>query len=59
MAEVLEDIENTCLCERFKTKGFDYGQKHPQKGVCEAGSRWTIPSVMARIALTKWEDLKK
>lgn len=33
---------DTCLCERFKTKGFDYGEKHPRLKV-EKGTRLNTP----------------
>lgn len=38
--EALEYCSKACQCSRFKTKGFDYGQKHPTLGV--AGEMVTI-----------------
>lgn len=43
---LLEDINNACLCERFKTKGFDYGQKHRLLGPPDMGARWNTPKAL-------------
>ena len=42
--EALDYVEEACLCERFKTKGFDYHEKHKYMGKCESGKRWLSPS---------------
>jgi hypothetical protein len=37
----------SCLCERFKTEGFDYGETHPVLGI-ENGARFNTPKVMIK-----------
>jgi uncharacterized Rossmann fold enzyme len=38
-----------CVCERFKTPGFDYGERHEKLGEPEQGKRWlTVEDLAAR-----------
>lgn len=32
-----------CLCKRFRTKGFNYGETHPRMGKAGVGERWMTP----------------
>lgn len=48
LLHLMQYVQKSCLCERFKTKGFDYSQKHPYLGKCDGGQRWLTPAVMAR-----------
>lgn len=41
--EIIQYCYDACLCERFSTKGFDYGQNHPVFGKPEKGSRPYTP----------------
>lgn len=45
--KLIQAMYESCLCERFKTKGFDYGEIHPKKGRPNIGSRWNTPEVLA------------
>lgn len=47
----LKHTEEFCLCERFKTNGFDYGETHRYMGAPKTGSRWLTPRVVATQAL--------
>lgn len=49
--EALEEVNRHCVCDRFKTKGFDYGEAHPLMGKPKAGARWLTPQDIARAAL--------
>lgn len=40
--KLIETVYETCLCERFKTYGFDYGEKHPRLDI-KSGSRRNTP----------------
>lgn len=51
--EALQKVSDSCLCERFKTKGFDYGEKHPHLGNPPMAERWNTPLVMIKSVLTK------
>ena len=53
LREALEYMDKSCLCERFKTKGFDYGQNHKRMGKCDAGGRWITPRDKAKQALNQ------
>lgn len=52
MRTALEYVKDACLCERFKTKGFDYGQSHPVLGKAGAGQRWWTPPDEASATLS-------
>lgn len=41
--DALAHVQKLCVCERFKTKGFDYREVHPNLGKADSGSRWTEP----------------
>lgn len=59
MSEALEDIEKHCLCERFETKGFDYGELHLRLGKPGVGKRWITPSDVAHQAKMKADAIAK
>jgi len=42
-AYLIQYIYDTCLCERFKTKGFDYHENHPKRDKGNGGSRPATP----------------
>lgn len=48
----LQRIENSCLCERFKTDGFDYGEDHKKLGKPSSGCRWLTPLDIIQAAKT-------
>jgi hypothetical protein len=50
LVEVVKDYKNiikythdTCLCKRFETNGFDYGEKHPNRETNNGGMRPKTP----------------
>jgi len=43
LAELIQDIYDICLCERFETYGFDYNEKHPNRPSANKGSRPKTP----------------
>src|SRR4051812_25876718 len=51
MRKMLVDCSDHCLCERFKTKGFDYGEEHFLLGKPKPGARWRTPRDMIAIKL--------
>jgi septal ring factor EnvC (AmiA/AmiB activator) len=48
--QVIEQVQNHCLCER-SSYGFDYHEKHRKLGPPESGKRWLTPVDMARTYL--------
>lgn len=54
---LIQDIYDICLCERFKTEGFDYHEKHPRRKDNNGGSRPFTPRnlIENRIGY-KWEE---
>lgn len=59
LEKMLIDIKESCLCERFKTKGFDYGEDHKRMGKPEFGARWVAPRERIFLMLTELEEWKK
>lgn len=53
--EALKLAKEHCLCERFKTKGFDYQQNHTNLGKPRGGSRWNTPKDIIEEALKELE----
>ena len=47
LERLILNIYEACLCERFKTKGFDYGENHLVLG-SETGSRFSTPRDMIK-----------
>lgn len=50
----LEHTNEYCLCERFKTPGFDYGEEHRYRGKAGAGKRWLTPKDKVQAVLAKY-----
>lgn len=42
--ETIKKMDQHCLCQRFVTFGFDYGEIHERLGKPKAGARWHAPS---------------
>lgn len=59
LKKAAEYTVKACLCKRFKTKGFDYHEKHPYMGKCDGGSRWVTPSDMATQVLNSLPSFDK
>lgn len=55
MRKALEYVEKACLCERFKTKGFDYGEKHPRLEH-KVGARHCSPYIYAREVIASLKE---
>ena len=54
---LIEYVYGTCLCERFKTKGFDYHEKHPNRDDNNGGSRPSTPRDMIETMIGfKWSE---
>lgn len=51
-ANALKHTEEFCLCTR-NTKGFDYGEAHPEMGKPKIGARWLTPRDTAEKALAQ------
>lgn len=58
MVLALEHAKDFCVCERFKTEGFDYGETHPRQGKSEAGKRWLTPKDKIMNVLSAWQKFK-
>jgi hypothetical protein len=43
LEQLLNDAHKHCLCARFETKGFDYGEEHRTLGEPDLGARWLTP----------------
>ena len=59
--KLINNINDACLCNRFQTKGFDYGEDHPRLGN-EIGSRFNTPRDMIEGTIGfkwKYKDKKK
>lgn len=54
-----EHLKKLCVCKRFKTKGFDYGQIHPVLGKCGIGMRWTEPLDQINLAQKKFIQIEQ
>lgn len=51
LRDAVEHTNEFCLCERFKTMGFDYNEDHKNKGRAKMGGRWLTPRDVAKSAL--------
>ncbi len=49
--EALEHTDKFCVCERFKTPGFDYSETHKRQGKPGIGKRWLTPRDVIRDCL--------
>lgn len=56
--EALEFVDELCLCRRFKTKGFDYGETHEKVGKAGVGERYITPKDKVFFALAEIERLR-
>lgn len=54
--EGIKKMEQHCLCERFATHGFDYGEKHLKLGAPRLGARWHTPPAIAMVAIKDIEE---
>lgn len=56
--QLIKNIYESCLCERFKTKGFDYHEKHQRLG--EGAGRFFTPRELVENGIGfKWRYLKE
>lgn len=53
--ELIIDCYKHCRCQRFETKGFDYGEEHGLLGKPGVGKRWLTP----RDLIDAWRVKKK
>ena len=51
LRDAVEHTNEFCLCERFKTMGFDYNEDHKNKGRAKMGGRWLTPRDVTKSAL--------
>lgn len=51
--EALKFTKEMCLCRRYKTEGFDYGETHRKAGKAGMGERWLTPQDKVIYALSK------
>lgn len=55
--DIIQNIYDICLCERFKTEGFDYHEKHPRRKENNRGSRPFTPRDLIENEIGfKWEE---
>lgn len=53
LLDAVQFTRDYCVCERFKTKGFDYGEEHKRMGKPKEGARWITPQDKAKFALAE------
>ncbi len=53
----IQAMRKQCLCSRFTTKGFDYGEEHKHLGKPKQGSRWLTPTDLADVYLMNTKEV--